>query len=126
MVDLKSSDTEPVRPVAGTETLEPVSPVAQKIDTKEVAVGLVPYEVDDILDYEVRIAECYARNNIRDIRIRNDYFSIAKIKHLLSEGYFISPSYNEDLLEPFFQQVFFIEYWYGNDPDFKKELEDKK
>lgn len=121
----KVTDTAPVRPVAGTEILEPATPFEPIIDTKEVTVGLVPYQVDDILDYEVRIAECSARNNIRDIRIRNDYFSIAKIIHLFSEGYFISPYYNEDVLEPFFQQVFFIDYWYGNDPNFKQELKDK-
>ena len=52
---------------------------SRKIDTEEVTVDLVPYPVDDILDYEVRIAKFYVRNDIRDIRIRNDYFSIAKI-----------------------------------------------
>lgn len=121
----KVADTAPVRPVAGTETLEPVSPVAQKIDTEEVTVDLVPYPVDDILDYEVRIAKFYVRNDIRDIRIRNDYFSIAKILQLFSEGYIIIPSNSTEELEPFFQQVILIEFYYGNTPDFKQELKNK-
>lgn len=95
------------------------------IDTKDNSdIKLLPLEVDYILGREVRIAEYYARNNICDIRVRNDYLSIAKLLEKISDGYFISPSENDDKFEPFFQQVFFIDYYYGDDTDFKQELKD--
>lgn len=97
-----------------------------KFDTKDNSnITILPFEVDNILRCEVRIAEYYARNNICDIRVRNDYLNIANLIEKISDGYSISSSDNEDLLIPFFQQVYLIEYWYGNNPDFKQELKAK-
>lgn len=96
------------------------------IDTKDnLDIILLPFEVDNILSREVRIAEYYARNNICDIRVRNDYLSIAKLIELISEGYNITTGNFDKKLVPFFQQVILIDYWYGNNPNFKQELKEK-
>ena len=97
-----------------------------EIDTKDNSnITILPLEVANILNFEVRIAEYYACNNIRDIRVRNDYLNISNLIEKISEGYFIIPSDYENSLTPFFQQVYLIEYWYGNNPDFKQELKAK-
>lgn len=105
--DLSFLDTAPVRPVAGTETLEPVNPVAQKIDTKEVAVGLVPYQVEDILNYEVWIEQCNGGNDIGEIEFRNSFCTIHYLVNLISEGYLIYPWKPSKY---FYQQMLLFEY----------------
>lgn len=96
------------------------------IETKDNSnITIVPFEVDNILEHEVRIAECYARNDIRVIRVSNDFLSIAKLLEKISEGYSITTVNFDENLVPFFQQVFLIDYSYGDDPDFKQELKDK-
>lgn len=106
--------------------MEKEVPNRKTINTKDyISENIVPLKVPDILNYEVRIAECYARNDIRDVRIRNDYFSIAKIIQLISDGYFICPSDEMEELEPFFQQMILIDYYCGNDPNFKQRLADE-
>lgn len=103
--------------------VEPVAVATPVIDTKEeITIKATPVEVNDILDYEVRIAECYARDDIHDIRIRNNYLSIFKIIELAKEGYYITPCNLLEELEPFFQHALFIEYWYDDDPDFEQKL----
>lgn len=94
-----------------------------EIDTKDnSSITILPLEVEDILSFEVRIAEYYTRN-IRDIRVRNDYLSIAKLIDTISEGYNITIC-DFKQVQPI-KQVLLIEYWYGNNPDFKQELKDK-
>lgn len=97
-----------------------------EIDTKDNSnITILPLEVANILNFEVRIAEYSARDNIRDIRVRHDYLNISNLIKKISEGYFITPYGYEDPVTPFYQQVYLIEYWYGNNPDFKQELKGK-
>lgn len=96
------------------------------IETKDNSgIKIVPVKVQDILNYEVRIGECHVRNDISETIIKNDYLSISKLMKMISEGFFITTSNFNEKLEPSFEQVILMEYWYGNNPDFKQELKDK-
>lgn len=96
------------------------------IETKDNSnITILPLEVDDILRREVRIAEYYARNDIRIIRVKNDYLTIAQLIEKISEGYFITTADFDENQGSFSQQVFLIEYLYEDTPDFRQELKAK-
>lgn len=96
------------------------------IDTKDNSdITILPLEVDNILNYKVQIIECHARNDIREIIIKNDYLSIAELIKMISDGYDITACNFKQKLTPPFKQLLLIDYYYGNNPNFKQELKDK-
>lgn len=77
----KVADTAPVRPVAGTETLEPVIPFFEDLVFK-----FKPLKVTNILNYEVSVMT----NSIEKSTYKSRTCSIAEILQLISTGHSIS------------------------------------